>query len=794
MRLRLWCSIAVPILLCTGCQHPIERAVTIRVCSASVPPNSRLFVPGNIDQLGNWNPGAILLDQRADTLWEKTFRVRAGTNVEFKITRGSWRTEEMDPRGIQYVSNHAFRVSSDTLITVPVPRWRDLQGGTTSLRLSDITLDSGFWIINGWRFTAGDDSAWISPGFDDRGWELVTSHMYLDDQPAEGWHGIGWFRLHLDCDSSLWNEPLAFRLWQTGASEVYLDGTRICTFGVVGHSRETEQSFEDRSPKVLSFTRKADHVLAVRYSNFSPERFTRLGMYAGFEILLGDPNGTIDSRIATVRHTSVLQMVFTTIPLVLALLHFFLFLFYRKSRENLYYALCMLGFAGITFSINQATFTTSASQLLALTIVADVSQMIAVVTGLLMFYTIAFDRIPRRGVVAALAGVALAVWAIVLPDKTMNAGKDIFAVLVLLEILVGSFRSGRRPLEGSSIIGIGFMFLALTVVYGMLEGYGIIPAIAGIHGTYVYGVLGLSVSMSVFLSRRFARTNRQLEVQLQQVRELSERALEQERLARDAEIERRVLAADNERKTRELEDARQFQLSLLPREVPKIPGLDIAAFSAPAMEVGGDYYDFAATADGALTVALGDATGHGARAGTMVAVTKGLFHELAHLPGIADMLARSNKAVKGMNLGSVYMGMTLVRIRGGEMEATAAGMPPILIYRASTHEVEQVTMKGMPLGAFSDYPFEHRSLQLNAGDTVVLMSDGYSERFNQAKETLDLSTAIDLLQEAGSRSPQEIIDLFLRKGEEWANGSPQNDDMTFVVIKRIEDGGSRTEN
>jgi serine phosphatase RsbU (regulator of sigma subunit) len=178
----------------------------------------------------------------------------------------------------------------------------------------------------------------------------------------------------------------------------------------------------------------------------------------------------------------------------------------------------------------------------------------------------------------------------------------------------------------------------------------------------------------------------------------------------------------------------------------------------------------------------------------MVAVTKGLFHELAHLPDIADMLARSNKAVKGMNLGSVYMGMTLVRIKGAEMEATAAGMPPILIYRASTHEVEQVTMKGMPLGAFSDYPFEHRSLQLNAGDTVVLMSDGYAERFNQAKETLDLSTAIDLLQEAGSRSPQEIIDLFLRKGEEWANGSPQNDDMTFVVIKRIEDGGSRMEN
>lgn len=785
VKLILWYTLALPILLFMGCRHSTERSVTIRVLSTSTPSNSRVYATGSIDQLGNWNPGAIPLDQRADSVWEKTFRIKEGTSVEFKITRGSWRSEEMDPHGIQYGFNHAFRVSSDTLITIQVSQWEDLAGGITALRLSDITLNYGCWIVKGWRYKPGDDSAWISPNFDDRGWEFANSRMDLDNQPAEGWHGIGWFRLHVDVDSSLWNYPLAFRLWQTGASEVYLDGKLLYTFGVVSHSRDTEQSFEDRNPKVISFTPKANHVLAVRYSNFSSERFTRVGIYAGFEILMSDPDGTIDSRIANVRHTSVIQMVFTTIPLVLAFLHFFLFLFYPKSRENLYYALCMVGFAGITFSINQLSFATSAYQVLTLDIVGIVSQMIAVVTGLMMFYTLAFDKIPLRGAVAVGMGVVLSLWAILLPDKTMNIGKDIFTVLVLLEILIGSYRSGQRPLEGASIVGIGFLVLAMTVAYEILAGYGIIPTIANIRGTYVYGALALSVSMSIFLSRRFARTNRDLEIQLQQVRELSEQTLEQERRARDAEIERRVLTTDNERKTKELEDARQFQLSLLPKELPKPPGLEIAAFSAPATEVGGDYYDFSATVDGVLTVVLGDATGHGAKAGTMVAVTKGLFHELAHLPGIADILARSNKAIKGMNLGSVYMGMTLVRIRGDEMETTAAGMPPVLIYRASTHQVEQVTLRGMPLGAFSDFPFEHRSLQLGAGDTLVLMSDGYPERFNQARETLDLSAIIDLLRKTGTQSPQEIIDLFLQKGEEWANGSPQNDDMTFVVIKKL---------
>jgi hypothetical protein len=281
-------------------------------------------------------------------------------------------------------------------------------------------------------------------------------------------------------------------------------------------------------------------------------------------------------------------------------------------------------------------------------------------------------------------GIALSVWAVILPNKTMNTGKDIYTVLVLLEILIGYFRSGRPLLKGSSIVGAGFSILAMTVAYDMLAGYNVIPTIANIRGTPVYGALALSLSMAIFLALRFAQTSRRLEEQLQQVRELSERTLEQERRARDGEIERRVLEADNERKTKELEDARQFQLSLLPQEVPKVPGLQIAAFSAPATEVGGDYYDFAVMGDGAQMVVLGDATDHGAKAGTMVAVTKGLFHELVHLPDIADILSRSNRAIKGMNLGSIYMGMMLVRIKGSELEATAAGMPPVLVYRSSS--------------------------------------------------------------------------------------------------------------
>ena len=88
---------------------------------------------------------------------------------------------------------------------------------------------------------------------------------------------------------------------------------------------------------------------------------------------------------------------------------------------------------------------------------------------------------------------------------------------------------------------------------------------------------------------------------------------------------KKLLQLENERKTKELEEARQLQLSMLPKELPKLPNLDIAVYMKTATEVGGDYYDFIVGLDGTLIVAIGDATGHGMKAGTIVSMVKALF-------------------------------------------------------------------------------------------------------------------------------------------------------------------------
>jgi serine phosphatase RsbU (regulator of sigma subunit) len=249
------------------------------------------------------------------------------------------------------------------------------------------------------------------------------------------------------------------------------------------------------------------------------------------------------------------------------------------------------------------------------------------------------------------------------------------------------------------------------------------------------------------------------------------------------DLRRQKQKAENQRRAQELEEARQLQLSMLPQHIPQLPDLELAVYMKPATEVGGDYYDFHVGKDGALTVALGDATGHGLKAGTMVTAMKSLFMTLGHQPDLTDIFQQSNLALKRMNLRQIYMTLLLARINGRRLSICGAGMPPVLIHRAATQQVEEIDLKGMPLGCVPEFPYEQRELALAPGDVIILMSDGFAERFNSRGEILGYEQAKKMLAAAAPRSADEIIQRFVQAGEAWAGGSLQNDDTTFVVVK-----------
>lgn len=255
-----------------------------------------------------------------------------------------------------------------------------------------------------------------------------------------------------------------------------------------------------------------------------------------------------------------------------------------------------------------------------------------------------------------------------------------------------------------------------------------------------------------------------------------------ERLIEDAR-RREELEAENEQRAKELEEARQLQLSMLPKQVPQFPDLEIAAYMKTATEVGGDYYDFHVADDGTLTIAIGDATGHGLKAGTVVTATKSLFNELAGEKDLPLMLKRFSHALKKMNLRSLFMALTVARVKNNGLTITAAGMPPILIYRANERHIEEVFLKAMPLGCVTSYNYKQQEVALGSGDIVVLMSDGFPERFNPANEMLGYDQARHTLASAAHLSSQEILLRLVQAGDEWGQSRLPDDDVTFVVLK-----------
>ncbi len=210
-----------------------------------------------------------------------------------------------------------------------------------------------------------------------------------------------------------------------------------------------------------------------------------------------------------------------------------------------------------------------------------------------------------------------------------------------------------------------------------------------------------------------------------------------------------------------------------------------------ATEVGGDYYDFITSEDGTLTAVIGDATGHGLKAGNMVIAAKGLVNVLvpqnnlsAGVP-LAEVMKTANRAIKDMNLRMLTMCLAIIRINHHAVEYSSAGMPPLMIYRKKTGIVEQLILKAMPLGAFYDFPYETKVTSVSKGDVILMVSDGVLDLFNAEKETLGIERVVESLKEFSCRTSAEIIAGLFDRMEAWSHGTPLMDDVTLVAIRIV---------
>jgi serine phosphatase RsbU (regulator of sigma subunit) len=277
------------------------------------------------------------------------------------------------------------------------------------------------------------------------------------------------------------------------------------------------------------------------------------------------------------------------------------------------------------------------------------------------------------------------------------------------------------------------------------------------------------------LARAFNRMAEDLSLQQQKL-------LEQERARKEQELQQRLMAVEYDRKSFELEEARRFQLSMLPKEVPHHAAYDVAVFTRTATEVGGDYYDFRLSGD-VLSVTIGDATGHGAKAGTMVTVVKTLFAGYDGRSEPADFLGDAAEKIKRMDLGRMAMALSLARFEGRHLTVASAGMPPALVHRAATREIEEIAISSTPLGTLGT-EYEQTAVELASGDTVLFQSDGFPELMNDAGQQLGYVSAMDIFALAAREATAEaVIAQLAEQARGWHGEAAPNDDVTFVVVR-----------
>ena len=234
---------------------------------------------------------------------------------------------------------------------------------------------------------------------------------------------------------------------------------------------------------------------------------------------------------------------------------------------------------------------------------------------------------------------------------------------------------------------------------------------------------------------------------------------------------------------KELEQAREFQLSLIPDNPPKDIAYDVHSFMKTSMEVGGDYYDYFKNDDD-LFIVCGDATGHGLNAGMMVSITKAGLYGL-ELDQPNESLVKLNQAIKAIDLGKMRMSLNIVKFQDSKVTLSSAGMPPAYYFDRKKNEIEEILVPGLPLGSVKNADYDLVNFDMHQGDVLVLISDGLPECDNHSGEMLDYASVKNCIQDNGKKSSNEILDQLIKLGESWMDGKMNEDDITIVVIKKI---------
>jgi len=271
-----------------------------------------------------------------------------------------------------------------------------------------------------------------------------------------------------------------------------------------------------------------------------------------------------------------------------------------------------------------------------------------------------------------------------------------------------------------------------------------------------------------------------------------------------AEIRSHVEAALREAETQhqlkqvehELQIARSIQQSLLPKLRPQISGFEVAGWSRSADDTGGDFYDWKKLPDSRWVVVLADVTGHGLGPAILASVCR------AYSRASFNVRDRLETMLKNINL-SFAEDLTPERFAtfvaaiceegNDQLELLSAGHAPIFVYSADHRSCQLLDAQALPLGILPDlWDPVPLKFTMKSGDMVLLATDGFFEWENRTGEQFGTERLAAVLQQFSDREPEVVIAELYDAVLKFAQGTPQQDDLTAVLIKRAIDTSDPT--
>jgi sigma-B regulation protein RsbU (phosphoserine phosphatase) len=248
---------------------------------------------------------------------------------------------------------------------------------------------------------------------------------------------------------------------------------------------------------------------------------------------------------------------------------------------------------------------------------------------------------------------------------------------------------------------------------------------------------------------------------------------------------------EKQRMEEELNIARELQNSMLPATCPRIDGFEIAASSAPAREVGGDFFDFIEIGENKVGLVVGDVTGKSVSGALVMSASRSVFRMLSEDKlSVGESMIRANRRLKKDIKSGMFVALLYVVLDGQDksLNLCSAGQTQPVLLSARTVEASLVETEGdtFPLGILDDANYEETRLQLEAGDRVVFYTDGIVEAMNDKEEMYGFERLLEVIKGSQSRTAELLLKEILESVAEFAGEADQHDDLTAIVVRVME--------